>query len=123
MSHRIAHAAKTLFVLSVVAMPIAVGVAPLLAQQGQSQFVASQQITFEQRLLTGLRVKTPADAAYVNRVAAAVRAGQLPVALVDSSFFYARARAVRYDSRLVNNPVIYFRLALNARTQALGISF
>ncbi len=116
--------ANTLVFATLIAVAVAV---PALAQQsvqrGQTRFVANQQITFEQRLLTGLRVKTPADEAYINRVAAAVRAGQLPVSLVDSSFFYARARAARPGNRLVNNPIIYFRIALEARTRALGISF
>jgi hypothetical protein len=106
--------------LTLVALALA---APLtLAQQSTQRFGSQQTITFEQRLLAGLRVKTKADARYIERVVVAVYDGTLPVSLVDSAFFYARKRAER-SGRLVNNPMIYFRFALEARTRALGIDF
>ena len=49
-----------------------------------------------ERLTTGLRVKAPADVAFCERVAQAVREGRLPHQVVDSTYAWAIARGRRY---------------------------
>jgi len=49
-----------------------------------------------ERLTTGLRVKAPADVAFCERVAQAVREGRLPEQVVDSTYSWAIARGKKY---------------------------
>lgn len=49
-----------------------------------------------ERLTTGLRVKAPADVAFCERVAQAVREGRLPVQVVDSTYTWAISRGKKY---------------------------
>ena len=74
----------------------------------------------EQRLLTGLRVKTDSDREFIQTVVQLVEKRQLPVRLVDTTYFWARAKATNKRS-LANNPMVYFRPALTARAARLGI--
>ncbi len=48
------------------------------------------------RLTTGLRVRVPADVAFCERVARAVREGRLPQQVVDSTYSWAIARGRKY---------------------------
>lgn len=73
-----------------------------------------------ERLLAGLRVRTKADRAFIDRVVLLVNRGILPVKLVDSTFFWARAKAVKRTSR-ARSPMVYFRPGLTARARALRI--
>lgn len=74
-----------------------------------------------QRLLVGLKVRTSADRAFVSRVVQLVQLGQLPVKLVDTTYLWARKRAAR-NSYSANNPMIYFRPAMEARAKKLGVT-
>jgi len=74
----------------------------------------------EERLLVGLRVKTDSDRQFISRVVDLVERRILPVRLVDSAFFWARAKATRHRS-LQNNPMVYFRPALILRARAIGV--
>lgn len=74
----------------------------------------------EERLLVGLRVKTKSDEKFIHRVVLLVKQKTLSVKLVDSTYFWARAKAAR-SRRLANNPMVYFRPALVARAAKLGI--
>jgi len=86
-----------------------------------SQATVPRGPLLERRLLTGLRVKRASDRQFISRVVMLVGQGILPVRLVDSTFFWARARAARHRT-LSNNPMVYFRPALIARARALRIS-
>ncbi|MGI9457062.1 MAG: hypothetical protein ACR2NU_10895 [Aeoliella sp.] len=92
----------------------------ILLAAGDSQAAVPRGPLLEERLLVGLRVKGAADRQFIQRVVVLVRRGILPVRLVDSTFFWARARAAR-RSALSNNPMVYFRPALVARARALRI--
>lgn len=74
----------------------------------------------EERLLAGLRVKTKSDRKFIAHVVDLTERGVLPVKLVDSTFFWARAKA-RRRGLPSNNPMIYFRPGLIARARALQI--
>lgn len=74
----------------------------------------------EERLVVGLRVKTDADRQFIGRVVELVQAGKLPLKLVDSTYFWARAKATQRRN-LANNPMVYFRPALVARAARIGV--
>jgi hypothetical protein len=74
----------------------------------------------KERLLVGLRVKTASDKRFIARVVELVEQRKLPLKLVDTTYFWARAKATRHRS-LANNPMVYFRPALVARAAKLGI--
>lgn len=84
-----------------------------------SQNAAKQ--TFEQRLLTGLRVKTPSDKAFITRVVALVRDRRLPTKLVDQTYFWARKKANSRGGAIAQNPMVYFRPGMTARAKAIGV--
>lgn len=67
------------------------------------------------RLATGLRVKAPADVAFCDQVADLVRAGRLPVELVDSTYTWAISRGRKY-------PFPAFEHALRLKASKLGVS-
>lgn len=74
----------------------------------------------EDRLLLGLRVKTDADRKFIANVVELVERRVLPIKLVDTTYFWARAKASKRRN-LANNPMVYFRPALIARAARLGI--
>ncbi len=67
------------------------------------------------RLTTGLRVKAPADIAFCERVAEAVRKGRLPEQLVDSTFTWSIARGRKY-------PFPAFEHVMTIQAAKLGVS-
>ena len=68
----------------------------------------------EDRLKSGLRVRTPRDIAYVEAVAALVRRGRLPAQIVDSSYLWAVNRGREH-------PFPAFRQSLQAQADQLGL--
>jgi hypothetical protein len=66
------------------------------------------------RLATGLRVKAPADVAFCEQVADLVRAGRLPVELVDSTYTWAIGRGRKY-------PFPAFEHVLRLKAAKLGV--
>jgi hypothetical protein len=70
----------------------------------------------ESRLMNGLRARTDEEKAYVKRVVESVNKGELPVKLVDSSYFWVRKN--RPDH---NFPLFYFKKVLEFRAKAAGI--
>lgn len=68
----------------------------------------------EDRLSTGLRVRRPEDAAFIEEVARLVRSGRLPVKLVDSTYLWAIARQGKY-------PFPLFERALRIQAGRLGV--
>jgi hypothetical protein len=71
--------------------------------------------SLEERLKAGLKVRTPADVAFCDRVLEAVRAGELPAQLVDSTYLWAVRRGKKY-------PFPAFQAALRAKADRLGVS-
>ena len=116
----------SLAVAAAIAMSTAVVAAlPSAAQQTVGNVAArnlSRTVTFEQRLLLGLRVKTASDARFIADVVEQVRLRRLPVRLVDSTFFWARNKAARRGGYVARNPMVYFRPAMTIRARALGVT-
>jgi hypothetical protein len=71
--------------------------------------------SLEERLKAGLKVQAPADVAFCDRVIEAVRAGELPAHLVDSTYLWAVRRGKKY-------PFPAFRFAILAKAEKLGVS-
>jgi len=68
-----------------------------------------------ERLTTGLRVKAPADVAFCERVAQAVREGRLPEQIVDSTYTWAIARGKKY-------PFPAFEHVITLQAAKLGVA-
>jgi len=66
------------------------------------------------RLATGLRVKAPADVAFCDRVADLVRAGKLPVQVVDGTYTWAIGRGKKY-------PFPAFQHVIRLKAAKLGV--
>jgi hypothetical protein len=66
------------------------------------------------RLVTGLRVQAPADRAFCEAVAELVREGQLPAALVDSTYTWAKSRGKKY-------PFPAFQHVIRLKAAKLGV--
>jgi hypothetical protein len=74
-----------------------------------------------ERLLVGLKVRSTSDRAFVSRVVQLVQLGKLPVKLVDTTYLWARKKAER-NKYTANNPMVYFRPAMEARAKKLGVT-
>ena len=73
-----------------------------------------EEISLEDRLLTGLRVRRSDDAAFIETVVQRVNAGDLPRKLVDSTFMWAVRRRQKY-------PFPAFEQALRLQAERLGV--
>ena len=71
--------------------------------------------SLEERLKAGLKVRAPADVAFCDRVIEAVRAGEIPAQVVDSTYLWAVRRGRKY-------PFPAFQVALRAKAERLGVS-
>lgn len=74
------------------------------------------EVSLKDRLITGLRAVRPDDIAYCERVAKATQTGQLPVKLVDSTYFWAVGRGTDF-------PLPSFAKALDIQCRRLGIAW
>lgn len=92
----------------------------LILAGGEAKAQIPRGPVLRERLLVGLRVRTKSDREFVDQVVELVGRGVLPLKLVDSTFFWARAKAAKRNSRS-NSPMVYFRPGLIARAKALGI--
>ena len=72
-----------------------------------------QVIELQQQLETGLRARLPSEFDYIEAVIAKVNVGELPQALVRSTFVYARKKRPY--------PLQYFDRALRIRARRQGI--
>lgn len=99
---------RRLFLLLALTLPTAVRAAEPAAARGA---IAA----LEERLKAGLKVRAPADVAFCDRVADMVRAGELPVQLVDSTYLWAVRRNRKY-------PFPAFERALRMKAEKLGVS-
>ncbi len=102
-----------------VATTVCLAIAATVGQIGLGQGPPRGPV-LKERLLVGLRVKTESDREFIDRVVILVERQILPIKLVDSTYFWARKKAAR-SRRLQNNPMVYFRPALIARAERLGI--
>src|SRR5262245_46550024 len=69
--------------------------------------------TLKQQLETGLLARTPEEQAFVNRVVALVKSGDLPLDMVQGTFLWAR--------RKWPYPMQYFQRALTLRAREIGV--
>jgi len=75
---------------------------------------AKAEVTLEDRLSTGLKVRRPEDVAFVDHVAEMVRAGRLPAKVVDSTYLWAIRRRQAH-------PFPAFQKAIRLQADRLGI--
>lgn len=71
--------------------------------------------SLEERLKAGLKVRAPADVAFCDRVIEAVRTGEIPAQVVDSTYLWAVRRGKKY-------PFPAFQVAIRAKAERLGVS-
>ncbi len=74
------------------------------------------EMSLKDRLVTGLRAMRPDDVSFCERVAKATQTGQLPVKLVDTTYFWAVGRGSDY-------PLPAFAKALDIQCRRLGITW
>lgn len=96
------------FMILALTMPTAIRAAEPTAGR---QAIAS----LEERLKAGLRVQTPVDVAFCDRVVELVRTGKLPAQVVDSTYLWAVRRGRKY-------PFPAFRQAIRLKAERLGVS-
>ncbi len=92
----------------------ALQISPAGAQQGR-------QITLREQLTVGLRAYTKADQAFIDKVVLLVEQKKLPRPLVDSTFFWARQRAVWHSRTRRLRPIVYFQPGLIQRARRIGV--
>lgn len=68
----------------------------------------------EDRLKTGLKARRPEENAFLEEVARLVRAGELPVKLVDSTYLWALQRQQKF-------PYPLFERALRIQASRIGV--
>lgn len=79
------------------------------------------QPTLEQRLIFGLEARRPSELAFVQAVVDSVRRGDLPLSLVNRTFFWARERTPPRSRRRPHRPIVYFEPALTRMAARLRI--
>jgi hypothetical protein len=96
---------------------------PSVAQQATNvpDVHQGRRLDLKDQLTTGLKATTTADKAFIDKVVAKVDAGQLPRAVVDSTFFWARQKANAHSYSRSLRPMVYFKPGLIARSSRLGI--
>lgn len=117
-------------------MLVAIAAAAIYAQQPAAQSPApppapvqassesdgeGRQVSLFDQLRVGLKAKTKADVAFLERVVLLVNQGKLPRKMVDATFLWARNR---YKARPTNHrlrPIVYFQPALVAQAKKIGI--
>jgi len=75
-----------------------------------------EELSLEDQLKTGLRVRRPQDAEFIADVARRVHDGSLPRKLVDSTYNWAVRRRQKY-------PFPAFEQALRLQAERLGVEF
>lgn len=81
-----------------------------------------RQVNLETQLRIGLKAFTPGDFAFIRRVVMEVERGRLPRRLVDTTFVWARDRAVRRSYTRQFRPIVYFQPGLTIQARAIGVS-
>ncbi|MEM6331199.1 MAG: hypothetical protein AAF790_13245 [Planctomycetota bacterium] len=81
-----------------------------------------QQPTLKERLLFGLQARRPSEKRFIDAVVDTVERGELPLRLVDRTFFWARSRTPKRPTRRSRRAIIYFQPALTIQAQRLRIN-
>ncbi|MEI6241061.1 MAG: hypothetical protein WCR51_11765 [Planctomycetia bacterium] len=87
--------------------------APVAARASEPAKVGTV-LGLEDRLKTGLKARRPEENAFIEDVARLVRAGELPVKLVDSTYLWALQRQQKY-------PYPLFERALRIQASRIGV--
>lgn len=93
-----------------------------IAQTNNIGAAQGRQVNLKTQLTVGLKAFTPADRLFIDRVVLAVQQGRLPRQLVDTTFLWARDRAVRRSYSRQFRPMVYFQPALTLRARAIGVT-
>jgi len=99
--------------LMAILMALAISDGPLAAADPPASPEA--EVSLKDRLVTGLRAVRPEDVAFCERVASATQTGQLPIKLVDGTYFWAIGRGGDY-------PLPSFAKALDIQCRRLGLA-
>ncbi len=78
--------------------------------------------TLKERLTFGLRARRPSEKSFIDAVVDTVNRGELPLKLVDRTFFWARSRSPRQVRTYQRRPIIYFQPALELQAERLNIA-
>ena len=116
--------AKNLHIVLTTALLVGLAMASLPTAAQQTARPAIQQgrkISLRDQLTLGLRAHTKADKAFVEKVVLLVQQNKLPRQLVDSTFLWARQRAVRHSRSRHLRPIVYFQPGLVQRAKRFGV--
>ncbi len=109
--------------LLILAALVVAGMLPAFAQQSTSPSTGQgRKVTLRDQLTAGLKAKTKADLAFIDKVVVQVEQGKLPRRLVDSTFFWSRDRAVRKSPTRRLRPMVYFQPALTQQAKRIGVA-
>lgn len=111
-------AAKTPVFLACLVVPAFVSVSVAVSSIGVAAEAGADSL--ESFLVSQLRVRTPADTRFLERVAGAVLNGRLPETVVRSTCEWAIQKADRTGGRY---PFPYFRSAIVLKARRLGVEF
>jgi hypothetical protein len=90
------------------------GFAALAAAHAAEPAKVGTVLGLEDRLKTGLKARRPEEKAFLDDVARLVRAGELPVKLVDSTYLWALQRQQKF-------PYPLFERALRIQASRIGV--
>jgi hypothetical protein len=93
----------------------------LAAVLAVTQALAIDVPTLRDRLEKGLKARTDADFAFLDRVIESIEEGDLPQTLVDRVFFWARKKAAQHQGSKAKRPMIYFQPALTILAERIGV--
>jgi hypothetical protein len=91
------------------------GTVPTVARAAEPSGARAAIVSLEDRLKAGLKVRAPADVAFCDRVIEAVRAGEIPAQVVDSTYLWAVRRGKKY-------PFPAFQQAIRVKAERLGVT-
>lgn len=103
-----------------VAIPCLSNSLPSIFAQGPINFSAVERlqnlsaVDLKNQLNSGLRIRTDAERAYVNRILQEVETGRIPRSMVNVVFVWARQKNEKY-------PLPYFQIALGILAKRIGV--
>jgi len=110
------------FGVLILAAMVVTGLLPSFAQQSTNPSTnQGRKVTLRDQLTAGLKAKTKADLAFIDKVVIQVEQGKLPRRLVDSTFLWSRDRAARRSPTRRLRPMVYFQPALTLRAKRIGV--